>query len=431
MDTPPDDAPETGASAMRVGPKPSGSVSTPTTAAVPSARVEGARVEGAPGGVERRGTYFANVPFATILSTIALILATWVLYLFLKHTSRILTWMLIAAFFAVVLTPPVDWLVKHLRMRRAIAVSLVFLIGIATIGLLGYVFIKPLATQGTEFANKFPQFVEDAQDGKGQVGELVKRWGVDDWLTKNQDELRTRATEIFKPNRVLGTTVGAIGSVFTVVAAVLTIAVMTFLMLLEGRDLLLTAIKILRPHQRQRVMNVAQASAKTITGYVAGNLAISVIAGVSTFVFCTIVGVPFAGVLALWVALADLIPLVGATLGAIPTILVAFLTSTNIGIATLIFYVIYQQFENHVLQVTIMSRTVALKPIVVLASVLMGVELFGVAGALLAIPAAGIIKVIGSDIVAHRRPDIALEGRIMHQHVHLIPRVWSRRRNKR
>jgi hypothetical protein len=108
-------------------------------------------------------------------------------------------------------------------------------------------------------------------------------------------------------------------------------------------------------------------------------------------------------VLALWVAFADLIPLVGATLGAIPTILVALLHSTTAGIAMFAVFVAYQQFENHVLQVTIMSRTVRLNPLTVLVSVLAGVELFGILGALLAIPAAGVLQVILRDLYDHRR----------------------------
>jgi predicted PurR-regulated permease PerM len=116
--------------------------------------------------------------------------------------------------------------------------------------------------------------------------------------------------------------------------------------------------------------------------------------------------VPYAGVLALWVAFADLIPLVGATLGAIPTVVVAFLYSTTAGVATLVFYILYQQFENHVLQVSIMSKTVALRPVIVLISVLIGVELFGLLGALMSIPFAAVIKVIGTDVLHHRRPDL-------------------------
>jgi predicted PurR-regulated permease PerM len=291
---------------------------------------------------------------------------------------------------------------------------------------MGYVFIKPLAKQGTEFANNFPKYVTDAKAGKGQVGKLVKRWKVDTWLEENQKEIQDRAQQIFEPKKILGTTTSAIGSVFTVVAAIVTIAVLSFLMLLEGRDILLNMSRIFPVHQRDRALKVGKDSARAVTGYVAGNLLISVIAGVATFIFLTIAGVPFAGVLALWVGFADLIPLIGATLGAIPTVLVAFLSSTTVGVATLIFYVVYQQFENHVLQVTIMSKTVALKPLIVLASVLFGVEIFGLLGALLAIPAAGIIKVVGADIIAHRRPDIALAGHITHSRVHL-PKRWSKK----
>ena len=256
---------------------------------------------------------------------------------------------------------------------------------------------------------------------------MVKRWDLDTWVDKNQDEIRKRAGEIFRPEKILGTSTNALGSVFNVVAGILTIAVMTFLMLLEGRDLLLTATKILRPHQRDRAVRLARESSKAITGYVAGNLAISVIAGLATYIFLAIVHVPFAGVLALWVAFADLIPLIGATMGAVPTVLVAFLYSTTAGIATLIFYIVYQQFENHVLQTTIMSRTVALKPLIVLASVLFGVELYGLLGALLAIPFAGVVKVITTDLIAARRPDIALHG--AHHNTNLIPRFGRKRKS--
>jgi predicted PurR-regulated permease PerM len=107
-------------------------------------------------------------------------------------------------------------------------------------------------------------------------------------------------------------------------------------------------------------------------------------------------------VLALWVGFADLIPLVGATLGAVPTALVAFLHSGPAGIATVIFFIVYQQFENHVLQVTIMARTVALNPLLVLVSVLVGVELLGIFGALLAIPVGGMLQVIVRDLYDHR-----------------------------
>jgi predicted PurR-regulated permease PerM len=143
--------------------------------------------------------------------------------------------------------------------------------------------------------------------------------------------------------------------------------------------------------------------ARALTGYVFGNFLISMIAGSATFVVLLILGVPFRGVLALWVGFADLIPLVGATLGAVPAVLVAFLDSTTSGIIVLIFFIVYQQFENHVLQVTIMAKTVQINQLVVLVSILVGVELFGLLGALLAIPTAGVLQVIVRDLWDERR----------------------------
>ncbi|MDQ4098785.1 MAG: AI-2E family transporter, partial [Actinomycetota bacterium] len=187
------------------------------------------------------------------------------------------------------------------------------------------------------------------------------------------------------------------------VAATLTIVVLTILMLLSGPRMLTSGLGALSPPSREHVRHVASDCARAVSGYVAGNLLISLIAGFSTLVFLFFAGVPFRTVLALWVGFADLIPLVGATLGAIPAILVAFLHSTPAGIATIIFFVVYQQFENHVLQVTIMAKTVSLNPLVVLVSVLIGVELAGLLGALLAIPVAGVIQVIGRDLYDQRR----------------------------
>jgi len=140
-----------------------------------------------------------------------------------------------------------------------------------------------------------------------------------------------------------------------------------------------------------------------VTGYVTGNLAISVIAGLFTYGWLRIFGVPFAFILALWVAFADLLPLVGATLGAIPPVFVAFLDSPRLGIATIIFFVVYQQFENHVLQPVVMARTVKLNPLAVLVAVIVGVQLAGLLGALLAIPVAGALQVVVRDVWDERR----------------------------
>ena len=140
-----------------------------------------------------------------------------------------------------------------------------------------------------------------------------------------------------------------------------------------------------------------------MTGYISGNLLISAICGVLTYAVLKVSGVGFAGLIALFVALADLIPLVGATLGAVVACIAAFLHSIPAGIAAVVFFVLYQQLENHLLQPMIFARTVKLNPLAVLIAVLLATELAGILGALLAIPVAGIIQVVLRDVWDHRR----------------------------
>jgi predicted PurR-regulated permease PerM len=346
-----------------------------------------------------------DVPIRTIVTTIGLVLGTIAALWFIDKTTRMITWVLLAGFFAVVLNPVVEWLIRR-HLRRSLAITVVVLAFIGTLTLLTITFVRPLAKQGTQFSNDFPTYLQDAQDGTGRVGEIVKKYDLTDWVTKNLPTAREKVKEFFQPSRIFGSAVGALGTVFNVAAGVVTVIVLTILMLMEGHGLLLTLIRGFSPEHQERMRRVGQNSAKAITGYVNGNVLISIIAGISTWIVLALLDVPYAGVLALWVAFADLIPLVGATMGAIPAVAVAFLSSTGDGVAALIFYLVYQQFENQVLSIKIMSKTVALKPVVVLISVLFGVELFGLLGALLAIPVAGVLKVVGSEIVASRRPDL-------------------------
>jgi predicted PurR-regulated permease PerM len=332
------------------------------------------------------------VPWRTIFAVVGVVLGTAAAAKLAIELHRVITWLLIAGFVAVVLNPSVDFLEHRARMRRGLATLLVFLVGLALFAAMLYAFIRPVVDQAQRFANDFPSFVEDAKQGRGTVGKLVTRYKLDDWIDRNQDQLKKAAQNVGKialqnAGRAAGFAVGMV-----------TVLVLAFLMLVEAPQMLQAGLNALAPGRRERVRRVANDAARAVTGYMFGNLLISVIAGVATYVFLLIVGVPFKEVLALWVAFADLIPLVGATLGAVVVIFVALLHSVPAGIATVIFFVVYQQFENHVLQVSVMSRTVKLNPLLVLVAVLVGVEVFGFLGALLAIPAAGVIQVVARDL---------------------------------
>ncbi len=305
---------------------------------------------------------------------------------------RVVTYLMVALFLAVVLTPPVDYLQHRLRMRRGVATLLVFIIGLAALSGLIYAFVKPLVDQGAKFSENLPTLVEDAQKGEGPVGDLVERYELEDWIEENREEIDAQA-------RAAGTKgLVVVRSVFSGIVAAVTVMVLTILFLVGGPDLSESTVAVLPERHRERVRRVAADASRAVAGYMFGNVVISIIAGIAAYVFLRIAGVPYPEVLALWVAFADMIPLVGATLGAIPTIGIAFLHSVPAGIAAIVFFIVYQQFENNVLQVTVMARTVNVNPLSIFLSVLVGVELLGLLGAVLAIPIAGVIQVVVRDL---------------------------------
>ena len=323
-------------------------------------------------------------------------LAFFVAVLLFWKLRRIVGLVVIAAFFATILNPLVDALTR-LKIRRGVATSIVFLLGVAAFAGLVYTFVRPIYDAGQSFARDIPGFVERARNGEGRVGELIKRYNIDEKVAENAPKLQKALSNAGGPAERTAQRVAS------GLLALLTIMVLSFLMLLEAPDIIGAFLALLSPRHSVQVRRIGQDVARAVTGYMAGNLVISVIAGVVTWLFLTIVHVPFAGVLGLWVGFADLLPLVGATIGAIPTIAIAFLHSTGSGVAMVIFYIVYQQIENHILQPVVMSRTVHLNPLLVLLSVLVGVELAGFVGALLAIPAAGAIQVVVRDLWDERQ----------------------------
>ena len=337
------------------------------------------------------------VPVRTILATIGLVLATGLGLWLVVRLARIEAILIVAAFFAVVLNSPVEMVHRRLHVRRGLAVGIVFLVFFGALAAMLYAFITPLVEQGQKFADDYPRLVREARAGKGPVGGIVKRFKLDEWLDENREKINDQFSQLG------GGAFNVAKGVAAAIAAAITVIVAALLMILYGPTMLAGALGMLSPPRRTRVEAVLRDCSRALTGYVFGNFLISIIAGGATFIALWILGVPFHGVLALWVAFADLIPLVGATLGAIPAVIVAFLDSTTSGIVVLVFFIAYQQFENHVLQVQIMARTVQINQLVVLVSILVGVELFGLLGALLAIPAAGVIQVIVRDLWDNRR----------------------------
>lgn len=338
-----------------------------------------------------------SVPWRTIIGTIGAVLLTIVLVLGVVLASRVVIWTVVAGFFAVVLDRPVCWVQQRTGMRRGMAIGLVVSLTLAvTLGLLA-VFVLAVRSQLVAILTDLPGTVQQAAAGQGPVGRVVTQLHLEQTVRDHQDAL-TRAAE-----RIESSLPGLLGTALELTLAAVTITVMTCLFLTQSAALGAAGMRVVPMRHRGWVAHVGHDAAAAVSGYMIGNLIISVCAGVTAFVVLLVLGVPSAAVLALWVAFADLIPLVGATVGAVVAVIAAFLVSSTAGIVAIVFFVTYQQFENNVLQVVIMARTVKVNPLVVLLSVLVGVELFGFVGALLAVPLAGAAAVVAKELWRHRR----------------------------
>jgi predicted PurR-regulated permease PerM len=330
---------------------------------------------------------------------LVVVLVLWTIWI----ARHVLVWVLVSLFLALALNPLVEWLQRRGVRRRGVAVGLAYLIALAGIAGLAALFIPTIVHQVNNFADKVPDYIDDLTKGRGRLGFLETKYHV-----------RERVEAAIKSGgvkRILGVGAGAAlsvtRSVLTTIAAIITIVFMTLFMLLEGPKWVERIYGLLPEPQQPRWRAVGYDIYRTVGGYVNGNLLISLVAGISSGIVLEIIGVPFAVALGLVVAILDLIPLAGATVAGIILVLVALAANgLTAGIIVGVFFILYQQLENHVLQPLVYGRTVQLSPLVVLVAVLVGAEVAGVLGALGAIPIAGAIQVLIVDWQRERRSKI-------------------------
>ncbi len=333
----------------------------------------------------------------TVLSLLATIIAVAVVLEVIWIARHVMTWILISLFLAVALNPAVGWFQRHGVKRRGIAAAITYLLALGFFAAICFTLVPTLVNQVNDFVQKLPDYAHDITNGRGRLGFLETKYHV-----QARIEAAVKNGGATKVLGLSGVALSVAKGVITIIVASLTIAFMTFFMLLEGPTWVERFYGLMSGRSQQRWRTVGDQIYRTVGGYVTGNLLISLIAGSLTTVVLLIMGVPYAVALGLIVAILDLIPLAGATIAAILIGTVAFLHSIPAGIVVVIFFVIYQQIENHILQPIIYGRTVQLSPLAVLVSILIGAELAGILGALAAIPVAGSIQVLFLDWLRHR-----------------------------
>lgn len=351
------------------------------------------------GRVRRRLTgRISTTTVWTVAASVVVIVGILAALTVLWHLRGIVVLLLVAVFFAVVLSPAVDAVGQRLRLRRGLSVAVVYLVGALLASAVASLFVVPAANGVRGLLRDAPAIARDAEAGHGPVAGLARRLNVG----ASVDDSAPRASKALNTAGKHAVTV--LRTIFGGVAGVVLVAVLTFMLLLEGPGFVDRLVARLDPELAERLRRVGTDVRASLTGYVAGNLITSLVAGTVMAVTLLLLGVPYPLVFGVWVAVVDLLPQVGGLLAALPTVAFAALHSPTAGVVVLVVFLVYQQVENHLLQPAVMSRTVNLSPLVVLLSVLAGAELGGMIGALFAIPVAGAVQVVVHHLLGDARP---------------------------
>ena len=333
-----------------------------------------------------------------VIIAVSVLLALYWLWLL----RRPLSWIIIATFLAVALSGPVNWLGRH-GLPRGLAIAATYFALLLIPGGIGAIVVPPVATGANDLADRAPDYARDLQDfvqRNRTLRRLERDYGLADQLEAEARKLPSRLGGAAGTLRDIG--LGLVNSIF----AGVTILVLSIFMIGAGREWIRRALTLAPPGREERLNRTVDRMAQAVGNYVAGALAQATIAGITTWIVLSILGVPFAAPLAVVVFFFDLIPLVGATIAAvivgIVTVFADFPTAT---IIWTIWAIAYQQIENNVIQPQIQKRALDIHPFAVLVSVLFGSALFGIAGALLAIPVAASIQIAAHEWWGMRREE--------------------------
>ena len=336
-----------------------------------------------------------------VLVVAGVVLILYVIWLLRQPIS----WLIIAAFLAVALAGPVNFFQRY--MKRGLAIALVYL-GLLAIPIgLGAVLVPPIVNQISDVATNAPSYVDDVEDyvhKNKTLNDLNDKYDITQKLSDEANKLPSKAGDAAKVLRDIG--FGLVSSIF----AGVTILILSIFMVSAGPRWIESFIRMQRPEHAERIERTLRRIANAVGNYVGGALLQATIAGLASFLMLTILGVPFAGPLSVVVFVFDLIPVVGATIAAFFVgIVTAFVNFPIALIVWVIFAIVYQQVENYLIQPQIQKRATKIEAFIVLVAVLFGSTLFGILGAILAIPAAASIQIAVHEYREYRREVEAAE----------------------
>ncbi|MGH3445095.1 MAG: AI-2E family transporter, partial [Nocardioidaceae bacterium] len=307
----------------------------------------------------------------------------------------ILILVVVAMFLAVGLNPLVEWFVRR-RIRRSFALLLVLILVLAAIALFVIAIVPVISDQVSALADNVPIWIHDLRHNH-TIQHYDQKYDI---LNHLQDAL----TGGNLTNKVFGGVVGVGLAVLGAIVNVFIVIVLTVYFLAALPGIRRGAYSLSPASSRERVTELGDRILSNVGAYVSGAFLVALCAGLSSLVFLFLVGLgAYAVALSVVVMILDVIPMIGATLGAVIVTLIGFATDLRIGVFCLIFYIVYQQVENYLIYPRVMARSVNVPGWLIVVAALIGASLLGVIGALLAIPTAAAILLIVREVVIPRQ----------------------------
>ena len=269
-------------------------------------------------------------------------------------------------------------------MPRWVAILIVYTTLLLALAAIGFMVVPPLVTQARDLSSSLPALLEQVQGALAARGITPTADGLSSQLPTGAD--------------VIGGVFATLWGVFGGLLGLMTILVLTFYLLLEGEDLVRGALRLWPVQRRERMREIAAKITTKVSAWLGAQLVLGAIIGTTTAVGLGLLGVPYFYVLAVIAAVGELIPYLGPVLAAIPAVALALTVSGKLAAGVLVFFLVQQQLENHILVPALMSREVGLSATGVVVAILIGGATLGVAGAILAVPTAAALQVIVREV---------------------------------
>ncbi|MDA8297977.1 MAG: AI-2E family transporter [Actinomycetota bacterium] len=321
------------------------------------------------------------------------VVLAYVLYRAVADISGVLLVIGVALFLAVGLEPAVDWLVRR-GLARGLAVVVIIVAFLAIVG--GFVAsaVPPIAHEVSALTARLPRYRHEVATGQGWLGHLVRRLHLASYIEgKNASKVKSSLE---------GGALGAGKALASATTAIISGIVLTIYFLVALPRVKRMALNLVPASRRERAAALTEETFSRVGGFVLGNLLTSIVSGIGTYIWLAAFGVPYPFLLALFVALFDLIPVIGSTVAGVVVSLVALVRGLPIAIGTASFYIAYRFFEDYLLTPRVMRHTVRISPGLTIIATLIGGTLLGLVGALVAIPCAATIYLLLEEVVYPR-----------------------------